>query len=59
MPRPPDNMVQITDFTGIVANADHRDVPEGAAEDQVNACSIVAGELRVRHGILALTFEEF
>lgn len=59
MPRQPENMTQVSDFNGIVLNADPLDIPEGAASDQVNAVSIVPGELRVRGGVKVVQFEEF
>lgn len=39
-------------------NVDPRDFPEGASEDQVNACSLKIGELNIRNGIRAVTFED-
>lgn len=47
----------IADFPGIMGNSDPRDLPEGAADDQVNACSIVFGELTIRRGIREVTFD--
>jgi hypothetical protein len=46
-----------TDFPGILTNVDPRDLPPGAAEEQINMLSIVSGELRVRAGIQEVTFE--
>ena len=39
-------------------NVDPRDIPPGAAEVQVNCCSLVLGELTVRRGLQEVTFEE-
>lgn len=49
----------VADFGGIILNADPRDVPEGGAEDQVNALSIAPGELRIRGGLVLVAFETF
>lgn len=50
--------VMIVDFPGIMMNVDPRDFPEGASEEQVNACSLKIGELNIRNGIRAVTFED-
>jgi hypothetical protein len=49
--------VKIVDFMGLNDNADPRDTPPGTAQRQVNVCCIKAGELMVRHGFKAVTFE--
>lgn len=59
MPREREESVQVADFSGLILNADPLDVPEGAASDQVNATSVVPGELRVRGGIKVVSFEDF
>jgi hypothetical protein len=51
-------VVMVTDFPGIMMNVDPRDFPDGASEDQVNACSLKVGELNVRNGIRAVVFED-
>lgn len=48
----------MADFPGMMTNVDPRDFPEGASEDQVNACSFKVGELNVRNGIRAVVFED-
>lgn len=58
MPTPAKPVVQIVDFPGMMVNVDPRDFPEGASEDQVNACSLKVGELTVRGGIRAVEFED-
>lgn len=46
------------DFPGMMTNVDPRDLPAGAAEEQVNATCVVIGELRVRLGVREVTFDE-
>ena len=57
MPDPAKPQVTISDFPGILTNVDPRDLPPGAAEEQVNAVALVYGELAVRRGIREVTFE--
>lgn len=57
MSLPAKESVLITDFPGLVNNADKRDLPPGVAEEQVNAQSRVRGELTVRRGLREVTFE--
>lgn len=57
MAAPPQGQVKISDFTGLVNNVDPRDLPPGAADNQVNACCVKVGELQVRLGLRELTFE--
>ncbi len=54
---PPASQVDIRDWAGLVTKADGRDVPEGAAQDQVNAQSERPGELRPRRGLRVVQFE--
>ena len=54
---PAQTHVEITDFAGLVQNADPRDLPPGAAEEQVNACCIRFGELQVRRGMVQVLFD--
>lgn len=49
--------VEIMDFPGMITNLDERDLPPGAASEQVNVCSLIGGELQVRRGIREVTFE--
>ena len=49
--------VILEDFPGLVNNIDPFDSPPGAAEIQVNCCSILMGELRVRGGYRLVNFE--
>lgn len=46
------------EFPGLITNVDSRDLPVGAAEDQVNLTCIVTGELRCRLGVREVIFEE-
>lgn len=59
MAKPAQPVTVIADFPGI-ANDSRIQVNQvpGAAADQRNACSISQGELRVRQGIRAVTFED-
>jgi hypothetical protein len=57
MPAPAQPVSEAQDFPGMLSNVDPRDIPAGAAEEQVNICSIVQGELRVRLGIREVVFE--
>lgn len=50
--------VEIRDFPGIQSREDPDDVPPGAAVEQVNAQSHHPMELRVRPGVVELSFEE-
>ena len=45
------------DFPGLMDNIDPRDIPPGAADDQVNICCIVMGELSVRLGYREVTYD--
>lgn len=45
------------DFQGLVDNIDQRDIPPGAAEDQINACCILMGELSIRLGYRTVVFD--
>lgn len=55
---PPDRTEVNIDFRGLVVNADPRDLPDGAATDQRNACCLTPGQLDVRGGIAEVTFED-
>ena len=57
MPQPARPQVMVDDFPGILENVDSRDQPAGAAEAQVNACSIKVGELLVRLGLREVVFD--
>lgn len=57
MPKPAQPVVVATDFPGMMSDVDPRDIPPGAAEEQVNLCSMVQGELRVRLGVLEVSFD--
>lgn len=41
-----------------MTNVDPRDLPPGAAEEQVNCCSNILGELTPRAGFRELLFED-
>lgn len=49
--------IMLEDFPGLMTNVDPFDEPPGAAEIQVNCCSITLGELRVRAGYREVKFE--
>jgi hypothetical protein len=54
----PRTSVNIADFQGLVLAADPRDLPDGAAQNQVNARSERPGELTIRPGYRKVTFED-
>lgn len=58
MPEPARPVDLVSNFPGLLTNADPRDLPAGAAEEQVNLTCVVEGELRVRQGIRPVVFEE-
>ena len=45
------------DFPGLVLNADPREVPPGAGQQQVNAVSEQIGLLQSRRGLQTVTFD--
>lgn len=45
------------DFPGLIDNIDQRDIPPGAADEQVNCCCIILGELSIRLGYKAVLFD--
>lgn len=49
--------VEVQDFPGMMTNMDDSDLPEGAASQQVNACSQKPGLLTVRLGYKVVAFE--
>lgn len=53
----PEASIEMVDFPGMIDNMDKLDIPPGAADEQVNACCINVGELTVRMGMRAVTFE--
>lgn len=50
--------VVISDYTGLVLDADPFDIPIGAAQVQENCMSNVPGELVVRPGYREVSFED-
>lgn len=50
--------VILEDFPGLMDNVDPFDSPPGAASIQVNCCSILLGELRVRAGYREIRFDQ-
>lgn len=56
MSYPAKDSVALLDFPGI-QDVDPRDLEPGGAEMQVNACSLVQGELTIRQGYRFVTFE--
>jgi hypothetical protein len=57
MAEPAQVQLVVKDFPGLMDNVDPHDIPPGAAEVQINACSFVTGELRVRLGLKTVKFE--
>ena len=57
MAAPPQESVEMRDFPGLMDNIDPEDIPPAAAEDQVNCCSIISGELLVRLGFRQVSFD--
>jgi len=57
MSLPAKNDIEMVDFPGI-QDVDPRDLEPGAAEVQVNACSLIQGRLDVRLGYRQVTFED-
>ena len=55
VPRP---TIIVLDFHGILLSADPINLPDGAALEQLNATSLKYGELIIRQGIKALSFDE-
>jgi hypothetical protein len=58
MKKAPRTNVTIIDFPGLLSNVDPRDLPDGAATEQVNCASLLLGKLQVRQGIRPVIFEE-
>jgi hypothetical protein len=56
MPAPREALM-IRDFQGVITNMSSEDLPEGAAEVQVNVTGVRAGELRTRGGLKEITFD--
>lgn len=54
----PVDVLILSDFRGLMTNADPHDLPPGAAIKQVNATSFRDGELRCRGGCKELSFED-
>jgi hypothetical protein len=50
-------VVSMRDFPGLVLNADPREVPAGAAQEQVNVVSVQIGHLASRKGLRVVTFD--
>lgn len=50
--------VLLIDFPGMNTAVDPRDQQDGAAEEQINCCSIKLGQLDVRRGMKEVSFEE-
>lgn len=48
---------RMSDFPGLVVNADPRDLPLGAGQTQVNVTSEQSGVLKSRLGLVEVTFE--
>lgn len=54
---PKKQSAEARDFPGLELQTDAHDVEPGKAQDQVNAQSDQAGALRVRLGVLPVSFE--
>ena len=54
----PKARVEMVDFPGIVTAVDPRDMPPGAALEQVNMQSSKIGQLETRPGFRPVTFDE-
>ena len=54
---PGNGQVVCKDFPGLIDNMDPRDLPPGAAEDQVNLACVLVGELTVRLGYKEVSFD--
>lgn len=50
--------VKITEFYGVVDSAGAEDLPNGAAQKQVNVASRKLGLLQTRRGYLPVTFDD-
>lgn len=57
MSQMPESNVPINDFPGLFAGTNVLDLPIGGAEEQTNVTCVVMGELQVRGGYRAVTFE--
>ena len=57
MPSMPKSAAIIADFPGLQLTIDPRDIEDGGAEVQINACSLNQGELTVRRGVKEVVFE--
>lgn len=58
MARQADNRKIIADFAGEMNNADAADIPEGAAQIQINLTSRTIGELATRKGFRFAAFDD-
>lgn len=54
---PPKTAVSMSDFPGLVEAVDPEDAPPGAGQDQNNLTCTKAGQLTVRSGFRAVSFE--
>jgi hypothetical protein len=57
MPDMPMQAVEMRDFPGLMLNTDPRDLPPGAAQEQINACCVAQGELQIRLGYREVRFD--
>lgn len=57
MPDKPETVVILRGFPGMVTHMDDEDLPDGAAEEQVNITSDKPGTLIVRGGYREVSFE--
>lgn len=53
----PRRAVEINQFPGLVTDTDRHDLPNGAAQVQVNVTSSTGNELNVRRGFRQVNFE--
>lgn len=50
--------LEIRDFPGMITAADPDDIPDGAAEEQINLVSLVPGQMQTRAGYRLVSFDE-
>lgn len=55
--QPAKPVLEMNDFPGMLSGVDPRDIPSGAAEEQVNLTCVVMGQMDVRAGIKEVVFE--
>lgn len=56
--QPPIAMVEIRDFVGMISDMGPQDIPDGAAQYQVNLGVTRPGDMQTRGGLRALVFDD-